>query len=109
VPPSLQQFKAQLFRALANEVRIRLLEELRDGERSVGELQERVGVSGPNVSQHLAVLRSHGIVAARRDGASVIYSIVDPRLHNLLDDARAIFEHQIAVGTALLKQRGRSR
>ena len=104
MPASLQQFKARLFRALAHELRIRLLEELRGGELPVGELQERVGASGPNVSQHLAVLRSQGIVATRRDGTSVLYSIADPRLNNLLDDARAIFEQQIAVGTALLQE-----
>jgi DNA-binding transcriptional ArsR family regulator len=103
MPPSLQQFKAELFRALSHELRIRLLEELRDGELSVGELQERVGASGPNVSQHLAVLRSNGIVATRRDGTSVLYSIADARLNSLLDDARAVFEHQIAAGAALLQ------
>jgi len=103
VTPSLQQFKARLFRALAHEVRIRLLEEIRAGERSVGDLQERVGVSGPNVSQHLGILRAHGLVSARRDGTSVLYSIADPRLNTLLDDARAIFENQIAAGTALLE------
>lgn len=101
--PSLQQFKAELFRALANELRIRLLEELRTEELSVGELQERVGSTGPNVSRHLGLLRSQGIVTARRDGTSVFYSIADPRLSRLLDDARAIFEHQIAVGAALLE------
>jgi ArsR family transcriptional regulator len=105
LPPTLQHFKAQLFRALGHEVRIRLLEELRGGECSVGDLQELVQASGPNVSQHLAVLRSQGIVAARRDGTSVLYSIADPRLNNLLDDARAIFEHRINDGAALLKQR----
>jgi DNA-binding transcriptional ArsR family regulator len=104
MPPSLQQFKARLFRALAHELRIRLLEELRNGECSVGELHERVGVSGPNVSQHLAVLRSLGIVATRREGTSVLYSLADPRLNNLLDDARSIFEHQIAAGAALLRE-----
>lgn len=102
--PTLQEFKAQLFRALGNEVRIRLLEVLRDGECSVGDLHERIGVSGPNVSQHLAVLRAHGVVAARREGTTVLYSIADTRLHNLLDDARAIFEHRIAAGSALLDQ-----
>ena len=103
MPDSLQQFKAGLFRGLAHEVRVRLIEELREGERSVGELQERLGVNGPNVSQHLARLRHLGIVAARRDGTSVLYSVVDPRIYRLLDDARAIFEHQIASGTALLE------
>jgi DNA-binding transcriptional ArsR family regulator len=102
--PSLQQFKAQLFRALAHEVRVRLLEELRDGECAVGELQERVGSSGPNVSQHLAVLRSQGLVAARRNGTSMLYSIVDERLNNLLDDARSIFESRISTSAALLDE-----
>ena len=78
MPATLQQFKAQLFRALGHEIRIRILEELRAGERSVGELQELIGVSGPNVSQHLSVLRGEGIVTARRDGTSVFYSVADP-------------------------------
>jgi ArsR family transcriptional regulator len=102
-PPTLQQFKAQLFRALGHEVRVRVLEELRDGERSVGSLQEALGVSGSNVSQHLAVLRGEGIVSARREGTTVLYSTADPRLYNLLDDARAIFEQRIAAGTAVLR------
>ncbi|MFA7249755.1 MAG: metalloregulator ArsR/SmtB family transcription factor [Dehalococcoidia bacterium] len=102
MPESLQEFKAALFRVLAHEVRIRVLEELRDGERSVGDLQERLGISGPNVSQHLATLRHFGIVTARRDGTSSFYSTTDPRVYHLLDDARAIFEHQIASGAALL-------
>ena len=104
MPSSLQQSKAQLFRALAHELRIRLLEELREGELSVGELQQRVGAGGSNVSQHLAVLRSQGIVATRRDGTSVLYSLADARLNNLLDDARSIFEQRIAVDASLLQE-----
>lgn len=102
MPMTLQEFKAGLFRALAHEVRVRVLEELRAGERSVGELQERLGVSGPNVSQHLAILRGQGVVRSRREGTSVLYAVEDERIYNLLDDARAIFEAQIATGTALL-------
>ncbi len=102
--PTLQQFKARLFRALAHEVRIRVLEEIREGERSVGELQEALSVSGSSMSQHLAVLRSEGIVSARRDGTSVFYSVADARLYTLLDNARAIFEQRIASGAALLRE-----
>ena len=103
MPQTLQQFKAQLFRALAHEARIRALEELRDGERSVGELQEALGISGSNISQHLAVLRGQGIVAARREGTNVLYSVVDRRLYSVLDDTRAIFEQRIVTGAALLR------
>lgn len=100
---SLQEFKAALFQALAHEIRVRLLEELRSGERSVGDLQERLGLRGPNVSQHLAILRNHGVVITRRDGSSVLYSVIDPRVYQLLDDARAIFEQQITAGAMLLE------
>lgn len=102
---TLQQFKAQLFRALSHEARVRILEELRDGERSVGDLQETLGVSGSNVSQHLAVLRGEGIVLARREGTTVLYSVPDPRLHNLLDDARMIFEQRVAANAAILREK----
>lgn len=100
---SLQQFKAELFRALSHEVRIRVLEELRGGELSVGELQERLGVSGPNLSQHLAILRNQGVLTTRREGTTVFYSMADERFQSLLDDARAIFEAQLAVSSALLE------
>jgi len=99
---SLQQFKAELFRSLSHEVRIRVLEELRNGELSVGDLQERLNVSGPNLSQHLAILRTQNVLTTRREGTTVIYSITDRRIENLLDDARAIFEEQLAVSSALL-------
>ena len=105
MPPTLQQFKAQLFRALAHEVRVRILEEIRDGERTVSELQEALGVSGSNMSQHLAVLRGEGIVLARRDGTNVLYSVADERFFSLLDDARLIFEQRISAGAALLRER----
>lgn len=102
MPRTLQQFKAELFRALSHEVRIRVLEELRSGELSVGELQERLAVSGPNLSQHLAILRNQSVLTTRREGTTVLYSITDRRIQNLLDDARAIFEEQLAVSSALL-------
>lgn len=101
---TLQQFKARLFRSLSHEARIRILEELRGGERSVGELQEALGVSGSNASQHLAVLRGEGIVTSRREGTTVLYEVADPRIYNLLDDARAIFEQQLAVSSAMLRE-----
>ncbi len=103
-PPTLQQFKAQLFRALAHEVRVRVLEEIREGERSVGDLQEALGVSGSNMSQHLAVLRGEGIVVARREGTNVLYSVADDQFFRLLDDARSIFEQRISAGVALLRE-----
>lgn len=104
MPQSLQQFKAELFRTLSHEVRIRVLEALREGELSVGELQEQVGVSGPNLSQHLAILRKQSVLTTRREGTTVFYSVIDSRVYNLLDDARSIFEQQLAQSSALLEE-----
>ncbi|WP_419252306.1 ArsR/SmtB family transcription factor [Caulobacter sp. ErkDOM-YI] len=69
---------AKLLKALGNERRLMILCQLVDGERSVGQLQPSVGLSQSALSQHLAVLREEGVVAARRDGLTVWYRILDP-------------------------------
>jgi DNA-binding transcriptional ArsR family regulator len=100
----LQAFKAAFFRALAHPVRIRILELLVTGERSVQELQEALGVDQPVVSQQLAVLRSTNIVAGRKEGVSVRYSVRDPLIADLLKIARRIFNNHL-VGTQDLLRR----
>jgi ArsR family transcriptional regulator, virulence genes transcriptional regulator len=64
-----------LLKALSNEVRLMLVCQLADGEQSVGELQEFVGLSQSAVSQHLALLREHALVKTRRAGQSVFYRL----------------------------------
>ncbi|CAG0954420.1 HTH-type transcriptional repressor CzrA [Myxococcaceae bacterium] len=76
---------ADRFRALADPLRLRLLRELMDGERSVQELVSRTGILQPSVSKHLAVLRAEGIVLRRPRGASVFYSIADPSVLELCE------------------------
>lgn len=66
---------SQVLKAMADPTRLRMLQELIDGERSVGELVARVGTTQANVSKHLAVLRRAHIVAFTREGASVRYRI----------------------------------
>jgi len=103
VAQTLQEFKADLFRVLANPVRIRILETLRaGGELTVGEIQQRVDVEASNVSQHLAILRQHRLVSARRDGTSVWYSVAATDLYKMLDVARAIFEKQLREQSRML-------
>lgn len=104
VPGTMQDFKASFFRALASPVRIRLLEELRAGELTVGDLQQRLGLDSSNVSQHLAILRSHSLVVARRDGNNVWYSVDEPHIYEILDAARAIFKNQVNASTRLLAE-----
>jgi ArsR family transcriptional regulator len=104
MPSTMQEFKAELFRALANPTRIRILEELRDaGSLTVGEIQQRAGLEASNVSQHLSILRTHGLVDTRRDGTSIWYSVTAPELFKLLDVARAIFEKRVNQQSRILK------
>lgn len=71
---------AAVARALADPKRLCVLESLAAGEVSVGDLASRVSCQVPNMSQHLAVLRSAGLVTARRDGNTVYYRLADPRV-----------------------------
>jgi DNA-binding transcriptional ArsR family regulator len=74
-----------LLKALANEVRLMVMCQLTEGERSVSELQEAIGLSQSAMSQHLAVLREHEIVDTRRSGQSILYRIAN-------EDAMALME-----------------
>jgi DNA-binding transcriptional ArsR family regulator len=100
----LQSFKAEFFRALAHPVRIRILEVLAGGERTVHELQQSLGLEQPVVSQHLAVLRGKNIVTTRKEGTSVNYALGDPLITDLLGTAREIFNHQLVGTRSLLKE-----
>ena len=91
----LQGFKAELFKALGHPVRIRILELLRSGERTVSELQAQLQIEASSVSQQLAVLRSRQLVVGRKEGTSAYYRVSDPLVFDLLDTARSIFEGQL--------------
>jgi len=91
----LQRFKAEFFKALAHPTRIRILELLRDGERSVTELQLALGDEGAGVSQQLAILRMKNLVDTRRAGTSIYYRLRDRQINRVLDAARAIFEAHV--------------
>jgi ArsR family transcriptional regulator, virulence genes transcriptional regulator len=82
---------ARLLRALANERRLMIMCQLSGGERSVGELLPLIGLSQSALSQHLAVLRSDGLVATRREGLSILYSIADPAAAQVMVTLAAIF------------------
>jgi len=99
----LRQFKAEFFKALAHPMRIRILELLRGGPLSVGQLQEAIGAPASSISQQLAVLRSRNIVATERRGTTVIYHVRDASLFELLDVARRIFNGHLSDTIDLLR------
>ena len=75
---------SDMMKALANRHRLLIVCQLVDGERSVGELAEFLGIRDSTVSQHLALLRRDGIVAARRDGQTIYYAISSPAAGRIL-------------------------
>jgi DNA-binding transcriptional ArsR family regulator len=100
----LQAFKARFFRALAHPGRIRILEILASGGRTVQELQEALTLDQPIVSQQLAVLRNQGIVSAWKQGFSVRYELRDPLVGDLLGVARRIFDNHFDSTRGLLRE-----
>lgn len=101
---ALQTFKAQFFRALSHPVRIKILEILIAGDRSVQELQEALKLDQPVVSQQLAVLRNQGIVTSEKKGLSVRYALRDPAIEDLLDVARRIFNNHLVNTRGMLRE-----
>jgi ArsR family transcriptional regulator len=98
----ISEIKAELFKALAHPARIRALEVLADGERSVGELTTLVGIEASHLSQQLAVLRRARLVTARKDGARVMYAIRDPELVELLAVAKRLLINMLSETEDLL-------
>jgi len=82
---SKNKFKARLFRALSDPVRLEILEFLRDGEKCVCEIIPHVNLIQPVVSRHLKILKESGIVEDRKNGNRRIYSITDQRIFKLID------------------------
>lgn len=90
----LREVVARFFRALADPTRIALVAFLLEGERTQSDCVDHVGLSQSRVSSHLACLVDCGYVAARREGRYVYYSVIDPRIADIVADARAmVAEH----------------
>lgn len=103
----LAQFKAEFFKSLAHPLRIRILEAIRQGEKTVNEIQAVVQVESSAVSQQLAVLRAKNIVVGDKRGTNVFYTVKDPLVYDLLDVARSIFNNHLIDTISLLQEIGR--
>ena len=99
----ISEIKAELFKALGHPARIRILEVLCDGERSVGELQPIVGIELSHLSQQLAVLRRARLVASRKAGSSVFYALRDDLVAELLRVAKALLINSLSETSDLLE------
>jgi len=99
----LYELKGEFFKTLGHPARIRVLELLAEGDRSVGELLPEVGLESSNLSQQLGVLRRAGVVVARKEGNTVIYSIASPDIAELLALARKVLTRMLTDRVAVLK------
>jgi DNA-binding transcriptional ArsR family regulator len=99
----LYNLKAEFFKTLGHPARIRILELLAQGEHSVGELQAEVGLESSHMSQQLAVLRRAGVVVARKQGNSVIYSMASPDMAELMAVARKVLTGVLNDQMSVLK------
>ena len=101
---SVHQAKAEFFRILGHPARVRVLELLSEGERTVGDLQQELGLDSSGTSQHLGVMRRQGILDTRREGTSIFYRVRDPRIFQLLAVARQILTTALADSRELYEE-----
>ena len=106
MPDTLRQFKASIFQALAHPTRIAIIETLRDGELSAGNIIERLAIEQANASQHLSILRSRRIVISRKEGNQVFYSLRDLLLNDLMDIMRRYFQGHVEEAVSMLSEIG---
>jgi len=94
--------QAEICKALANPIRIEILNLLKSGEKTVTELANLVGVNQTNLSQHLTILRSKKIVEAKRVGNNVYYSLANPRIIEACNLLRQILQEQLEAESKLI-------
>ncbi len=101
-PDPLERYRlhAEICKVLTDPKRLMVLAALRDGTRTVGELATAIGTSLPNTSQHLAILRSAGLVDGRRDGASVRYRLAEPAILDACEIVAGIVDRRAGARRA---------
>jgi DNA-binding transcriptional ArsR family regulator len=108
LPEPLVELIAQRFRVLGEPMRIKLLDRLRDGEATVGQLQDELGASQQNVSKHLGVLLQAGMVSRTKQGTSSVFAIADESVFELCEQVCGGLRRQLSELDTLL-QGGASR
>lgn len=95
VDKSLYEMHAGVCAALANAKRIQIIDQLQDGEKMAGTLSNEMEITKANLSQHLKVMKSKGIVLSRREGVSIYYSIANPKIVEACQLMREVLMEQL--------------
>ncbi len=106
--PEALEMVAARFRAMGEELRLRILQQLEAGERSVSALAESLSATQPNVSKHLRVLQDAGLVRRRQQGTSAYYSIADSMVFELCDMICTRLRDRLEAQVGALKARVRA-
>jgi DNA-binding transcriptional ArsR family regulator len=104
LPEPLVELVAQRFRVLGEPMRIKLLDRLREGSATVGELQQVLGASQQNVSKHLAILHDAGMVSRTKEGNHARYAISDPGVFELCDQVCGGVRRQLQELETILQE-----
>jgi ArsR family transcriptional regulator len=94
---------ARLFGVLAHPTRLRIVTLLHQESQDVSSLRDALGVPAANVSQHLALLRSHHVVSMQRKGTHIHYALRDPRVADIINRSLDILDDEVTQGRALHK------
>jgi len=97
------QMHAEVCKSMANPTRLKIMNLLRVGEKSVEELRERLELPKANLSQHLGVLRQRRIVSTRRVGLNIYYKVANPKMIMACDILREVLFEQLQEGEKLMK------
>lgn len=95
------ELQARICKSFANATRLKMLDLLAHGELSVSGLQEDLGITAANVSQHLAILKAAGVVATRREGKQTFCSLAMPEVKGACQLIRDVLRAQIRNGQSL--------
>jgi len=101
---TIYNMQATISKTLANPVRLAILHILKDGEKNVNDLTDIIGISQSNLSQHLALMRQIGIVSTRKQGTSVFYSVINPKINEACDTVREILVEQLKKNQGIAKK-----
>lgn len=105
---TLFELQAEVCKTLASPKRLEIISALKDGEKTVGELVDILGVPKANVSQHLAVMRLKGILNSRREGVNIFYSITNPKVIDACSLMREVLTEQMHERSKLIDLVSRS-
>lgn len=102
----LYELHAEICQTLSHPKRLEILDLLREGEMSVGELASRMGIRVANLSQHLAILRERGVVMTRREGVNIYYRVANPKIIQACMLIREVLHDQLTESAELAEATG---